>query len=92
MGGARTDIFPIFDNGDFSRLESVDIPALAFYGGNEDTLVHSARKDLEIIASRLKNQKSKTLIIPGADHTYFEKEETVAQTIADWVAGLDKGR
>lgn len=92
MGGGRTDIFPIFNNGDFSRLENIKIPALAFYGENEDTLIYSAQKDLEIVASHLKNPKSKNLIIVAADHTYFGKEEIVAQAIVGWVAGLDKGR
>jgi len=88
MGGGKADIFPIFDAGDFSKLESVNIPALAFYGENEDILVHSAQEDLKIIAAHLKNSKSKTLIIDGADHTYFKKEEIVAQTIADWINAI----
>lgn len=85
MGGGRTDIFPIFANGDFSRLENIKIPVLAFYGENEDILIYSAQKDLEIIAPHLKNKKSKTVIIEGADHTYFDKENEAAKLIAAWI-------
>lgn len=85
MGSKESDIFPIFDNGDFEKLESIKIPAMAFYGENEDTLVYSAQKDLEIVASHLKNPKSKTLIIAAADHTYFGKENEAAKLIANWI-------
>lgn len=85
MGGKDADIFPIFDNGDFRKLESAKIPILAFYGENEDTLINSAQKDSEIIALHLKNEKSKTFIINNADHTYFGKEEEMVQAIIGWI-------
>ncbi len=88
MGSKESDIFPIFDNGDFEKLKSIKIPALAFYGEKEDTLVYSAQKDLEIVASHLKNKKSKTLIIKGADHTYFGKEDEMARAIIDWLKNI----
>ena len=88
MGSKESDIFPIFDNGDFGKLESIDLPALVFYGQNEDTLVFGAQKDLEIIAPHLKNPKSKTSIVDGADHTYLGKEEAVAQAIVDWMENI----
>ena len=88
MGGKEPNIFPIFDNGDFGKLESINLPALVFYGQNEDTLVFGAQKDLEIIASHLKNPRSKTFIIENADHTYLDKKEFIARLIVDWVKGL----
>jgi alpha-beta hydrolase superfamily lysophospholipase len=85
MGGKDVDIFPIFDNGDFGKLESIDLPALVIYGENEDTSVFGAKKDLEIIAPHLKNKKSKTLIVDGVDHTYFGKEEIITREIINWL-------
>jgi alpha-beta hydrolase superfamily lysophospholipase len=88
MSGKEADIFPIFDDGDFGKLENIKVPALAFYGENENTLMYSAQKDLEIIAPHLKNPRSKTFIINGADHTYFEKEGIAARMIVDWLKNI----
>ncbi len=88
MSGKEADIFPIFDDGDFGKLENIKVPALAFYGENENTLIYSAQKDLEIIAPHLKNPRSKTFVINGADHTYLGKEEIAARMIVDWMENI----
>jgi len=88
MGSKESDIFPIFDNGDFEKLGNVRVPILAFFGEKEDTLVCSAQKDLEIIAPHLKNEKSETSIIENADHTYFGKEDEMARAIIKWICDI----
>ncbi len=88
MASQEADIFPIFDNGDFGNLEKINKPILAVYGEDEDTLIFDAKKDMAIIAPHLKNPKSTTIIINGADHTYLGKEEFIARAIVDWFSGF----
>ena len=83
--GAETDVFPILRGGDFKELESVKIPTLAFYGGTDDAAVFSPEKDLGIIRKHLKNEKSKTLLIGTAPHSYFKHEKQTALVVVDWL-------
>ena len=83
--GAKTDIFPILRNGDFNKLESIKIPILVFYGGNDDAAVFFPEKDLEIIKKHIKNPKSKTLLIGTAPHSYFKHEKQAAKNVVNWL-------
>jgi alpha-beta hydrolase superfamily lysophospholipase len=83
--GAKTDVFPILRGGAFEELESVKIPTLAFYGGTDDAAVFSPEKDLEIIKKHLKNEKSKTLLIDTAPHSYFKHEKQTALSVVNWL-------
>ena len=81
----KANIFPVFENGDFGKLENIKVPVLVFYGSKENLCVNSPTEDLAIIVKHLKNKKSKTLIIDGADHTYHKQEKQVADSITDWL-------
>ncbi|MFZ3073549.1 MAG: alpha/beta fold hydrolase [Minisyncoccales bacterium] len=81
----KANIFPIFENGGFGKLENIKIPTLALYGSKENLCINSPKQDLEIIAPHLKNPKSKTSVIKGADHTYHNREIQVASLIANWL-------
>jgi len=83
--GSAANIFPIFENGKFEQLGNIKVPVLVFYGSKEDTIVNTPQKDLEIIKSHLSNQKSKTFIIEGANHTYLNFENQVATAIVNWL-------
>lgn len=82
---AKTDVFPILRNGDFKELKSIKIPILAFYGGTDDAAVFSPEKDLGIIKKHLKNEKSKTLLIGAAPHSYFKHEKQTASAVVSWL-------
>lgn len=82
---AETDVFPILRGGNFKELESIKIPTLAFYGGADHAVVFSPEKDLATIKKHLKNEKSKTLIIGTASHSYFKHEEQTALAVVDWL-------
>ncbi|MCU0652694.1 MAG: alpha/beta hydrolase [Candidatus Pacebacteria bacterium] len=82
---SKANIFPVFEKGDFSKLENIKIPVLAFYGAKENLCVGSPEKDLAVIAGHLRHPNSKTLIMDGADHTYFGFEKQVSETVADWI-------
>ena len=86
--GAKTDVFPILRDGGFKALESIKIPILAFYGGNDDAVVFSPHKDLEVIKKHIKDPQSKTLIISDAPHSYFKHEKQVALTVVGWLRQL----
>jgi len=81
----KANIFPVFENGNFEKLENIKIPVLAFYGSKENLCVNSPKEDLAIIASHLKNKNSKTAIIDGADHTYHKCENQVADLVVNWL-------
>ncbi|UMX48458.1 MAG: DUF1749 domain-containing protein [Candidatus Nealsonbacteria bacterium DGGOD1a] len=81
----KADIFPVFENGNFEKLERIKMPILAFYGSKENLCINSPKEDLAIVASHLKNQNSKTAIIDGADHTYHKCENQVAELIEAWL-------
>ena len=83
--GAKTDVFPILRNGKFKALEGIKIPILVFYGSNDDAVVFSPHKDLEIIKKHIRNSQSKTLVIGNASHSYFKHEKQVALTIVRWL-------
>lgn len=83
--GAATDVFPTLRGGNFRELENIKIPILAFYGGNDDAAVFSPEKDLGIIKKHLKNEKSRTLLIGTAPHSYFKHEKQTALAVVDWV-------
>ncbi|MFA6376531.1 MAG: hypothetical protein WCX69_04000, partial [Candidatus Paceibacterota bacterium] len=81
----KANIFPVFEKGNFEKLENINIPILAFYGSKENLCINSPKEDLAIIASHLKNQNSKTAIVDGADHTYHECEKQIAESIKAWL-------
>lgn len=81
----KANIFPIFENGGFGKLENIKIPALALYGSKENLCVNSPKEDMKTIASHFKNQNSKTAIIDGADHTYHQHEKQIADLIVSWL-------
>lgn len=83
--GSKTDVFPILRNGDFKELENIKIPILAFYGGTDDAVVFSPKKDLEVIKKHIKNPKSKTLLVGTASHSYFKHEKQVAKNVVNWL-------
>lgn len=83
--GASADIFPIFDQGDFGRLENLSIPVLAFYGSKEDTIVNSPSQDLAAIATHFKNKRSHNFIMEGADHGYLGFDKQIAAAVIDWI-------
>jgi alpha-beta hydrolase superfamily lysophospholipase len=39
---SAANIFPIFDNGNFGKLENIKVPVLVFYGSEEDTIIKFA--------------------------------------------------
>ena len=68
----------------------IHCPLLAFFGTSADV---GGEQDLELLKSSIKRQSSgpsrvNTAMIQGANHMYAEKEEQVADTIANWADEL----
>lgn len=89
---SKANIFPIFGNGNFEKLDNIKIPILAFFGSKEDLCVYSPREDLRIITEHLKNPQSETVIIDGANHTYLGYENQIASLVIDWLEKTNDGR
>lgn len=70
----------------FKQLEKIDVPILAFMGENDDIVIKSIEKDLELIKSKaLSCNNFKTEIFGKANHTYEGCEEKIGLYLVDWI-------
>ncbi len=88
--GCPADNLPIMRNPDsFSELESVSIPILVIVGEHDDIAITSLKEDLNLLESRATSCPSfSQTLIPGADHSYSDKEKVFAREILDWTRKL----
>lgn len=82
-----TDIFPVRlgDEGDYSRIESLDVPALVTMGDVEEAVTIDPARAAALVAEHL-GGRSSHVVIRGGNHVYWGHEEELAAAIADFVA------
>lgn len=71
-----------------SALNSVAIPALVYFGDQDDAVIKqlSVIKALTIIKAKLMHAPAvETAILPNADHSYCGKEREVSQMVMNWL-------
>jgi alpha-beta hydrolase superfamily lysophospholipase len=84
--GYPVDIFNTYDKAKPSLLAEIRIPTLAFLGEKDDAAILPKREALEIIKSKAINAPSFEIdIIPGAPHSYFGKEQDMADRITKYL-------
>jgi len=86
--GSNYDIFPFGrynakDPLHFSQVTMLSKPALAIYGMDDFGTVVNPRAALQILKE--KNNSIKTALIPDADHNFTGKEQSMIDTILDWI-------
>jgi len=61
-------------------------PIFAFLGSEDDIIIRSAEKDLEIIKEKAVScQDFTTCIFDGASHTYDRHEIEIGSRILEWI-------
>jgi len=85
--GSLIDNLPIKRNPEhFEILEKINIPIFAFLGSEDDIIIRSAEKDLEIIKEKAVScQDFTTCIFDGASHTYDRHEIEIGSRILEWI-------
>ncbi|MBD3348879.1 MAG: hypothetical protein GF400_06745 [Candidatus Eisenbacteria bacterium] len=85
----KTDIFPFRHGhaGDYSVLDSLELPILATFGTVEEAVTISPSEAAALM--RRESSRARRIdvqVIEGANHAYFGFEETLADAIASFVA------
>lgn len=78
---------PVAKNPDhFKQLETIDIPILAFMGSEDDIVIRSISKDLELIQQKaLSCPFFEIHIFENANHLYENCEEEIGLYLTDWI-------
>lgn len=81
------DNLPLLRNPDrFPELEAVNVPIFCLVGENDDIVIRTLEKDMELLGQKAINAPSfETHIIPGADHGYVGKEKEFSSKIIEWI-------
>ncbi|MFZ2522066.1 MAG: alpha/beta fold hydrolase [Minisyncoccia bacterium] len=80
------DIFNTYDKTKPSILSEIKIPTFAFLGEKDDAAILPQQEALEVIKSKAVNAPSfEVAIIEGAPHSYFGKEQVMAERITKWL-------
>jgi pimeloyl-ACP methyl ester carboxylesterase len=85
---AVTDVFPFRHglDGDYGRLASIECPILATYGDVEEAVNVPVKEAAALIERAATSAPSvETLIVRGANHTYWGHESELAAAVADFV-------
>lgn len=79
----------IFDyNGKLSEFASVKTPILAVFGSEEEHKLMPVKRYLEILDVRSSSIRFRSCEMPGADHSFFSREEELAAYVNKWAAGI----
>lgn len=83
------DDLPVMRNPDrFIELESVNVPILCLMGENDDVAIRTLPEDMELLKQKATNAPSfEKQIIPGANHSYIQKEKEFSAEIIKWIKG-----
>jgi len=94
---AATDIFPFRHgpDGDYTRLASISCPILATYGDVEEAVTVPVEEAASLIKKMATSApRVETLVVRGANHTYWGHEDELSSAIAAFVRAQehDSGR
>jgi len=84
------DVLPVFDNPKhFPELEAVNIPIYCIMGEYDDIAIRTLEKDMELLKSKATQAPSfDTYLLPGANHSYEDKEREFAKKVIGWIKNL----
>lgn len=69
----------------FKELNNIQIPLFLRWGNVHDLVLQNLSNLIEILKSKIQNEKLDIGYIDGADHGYTEKEETLAKEIISFI-------
>lgn len=70
------------ENNDFQEINKIDVPIFMRWGDTKELIKNSANKQVELMKNKIKNTQKDIGYIMGADHTYTNKENELANQIA----------
>lgn len=87
---SNADMFPVHRHGQegaFKALESITVPILIIFSGEDENAVFSPERDLEVLLSHCtcETGTSAGVLIDCTSHSYFKHEKEVAQKIVRWL-------
>lgn len=89
--GSPEDVFNYHDEeGALATFSKITIPLLVMFGGSDE---HADRPIVEIqkaFDAHAQSAKYKSVVIPGADHSFTGKEHTFVDVIVSWAASLQR--
>ena len=85
--GCPADNLPIMRNPElFPELGSVRVPILSIMGEYDDIVVRTLEEDMNLLEKKALNTPSFTKVfLPGANHTYDNREKELATEILKWL-------
>jgi len=69
------------ENYDFKELNCINIPLFIRWGNNKELIEREANDQVNFINSKIKNEMKDINFIDGADHSFRDKEEVLADEI-----------
>jgi len=81
-----TDIFPVRlgDEGDYGRIEKLEVPALVTMGDVEEAVTIRPDDAARLVASHMGGQAD-CVVIEGANHVYWGHEDELAGAVSSFV-------
>ena len=75
---------------EYKELNNIDIPLFMRWGNNMEFIEQKADKLVELLNERIKNKDKDISFIDGANHSYDEKEEVLADQIKEFMENVEK--
>ena len=85
---AKTDIFPfrLGSEGDYTRYASLTVPILATFGTVDEAVTIPVEDAAELTRTMAAGSpRVDVSVIEGANHTYWDKEDTLAALIGGFI-------
>ncbi len=80
------DIFNTYDKTKPSLIAEIKVPTLAFLGEKDDAAILPQQEALELIKNKAINAPNFEIdIIEGASHSYFGREQLMAERVVKWL-------
>lgn len=86
----KIDFINIEKDPHLNVLNKIDIPLFMRWGSNDDMIIKSADIYSDEVRKIIANKQADISYIEGADHSYRDKEETLAKQIVDFVLRAKK--
>jgi len=90
VDGCPAHVLPVYQPpSTFPYLAAINKPILSLYGEFEDWVIKSGQKDLALLKAKATGCPAfQTAIIKGANHSYENREQVLANTLLKWLKSL----
>ena len=78
------------ENYDFKELNRINVPLFMRWGNNKELIERKADAQVNFVNNKIKNNIKDINFIDGADHSFSDKEEILADEICTFLNKLAK--